>query len=426
MKSYKVRLITSLMTAVLAAGSACYPVCAAETGEEAPVKVTADAEGKESEELEAGALTEPEKSLLLTSASSNAVSNVLGQDVIAETGKTKSIAVASSAEYISVWSEASEDSSIVGQMKANDVATVLADDGGSWVRIKSGDVVGYVKRENLVEGEAAEKLAELTKQKTAKVITASSNLNVRAGAGTEYEVITRLYSGTEIDVVDVEGDWIKVSTPEFGEGYISADYASVDTAYPTADTAEEIEGREGDYAKNLEDAKIEAARAEKILANAQNLTDDAFVDEETAKMVISAAKDAVDAAAAKQEEAQQEYDDNYMSGEAVVDYAMQFLGNPYVYGGTSLTHGCDCSGFTMGVFAHFGISLPHYDASQRSYGTAVYSLAEAMPGDLVCFYGHVGIYIGNNEIIHASTPSSGIKISNLNYMGTIACIRRLV
>ena len=426
MKSYKVRLITSLMTAALAAGSAYYPVCAAETAEEAPVKVTVDAEADVNEDLESGPPAESGKSLLLSSAGSNAVSNVLGQDVIAETGKTKSIAVATSAETVSVWSDASEDGQVVGQMKANDVATVLEDDGGSWVRIKSGDVVGYVKRENLVEGDAAEKLAELTKQKTAKVITASSNLNVRAGAGTEYEVITRLYSGTEIDVVDVEGDWIKVSTPEFGEGYISADYASVDTAYPTADTAEEIEGRAGDYAKNLEDAKIEAARAEKILANAQNLTEDTFVDKETALAVISAAEDAVEAAAAQQEEAQQEYDDNYMSGQAVVDYAMQFLGNPYVYGGTSLTHGCDCSGFTMSIFANFGISLPHYDASQRAYGSPVYSLADALPGDLVCFYGHVGIYIGNNQIIHASTPSSGIKISNLNYMGSIACIRRLL
>ena len=419
MKSFKVRFITGLMTAAIAAGTMSLPAMAAVEIEEAAAEMSAESE-------QTGNVAEAGISLLLSSVGTNAVSNVLGQDVIANTGKTNSIAVASSQETVSVRSEASEDGQVVGKMKANDVATILQDDGGEWIRIKSGDVVGYVKRGNLVEGEAAEKLAELTKQTTATVMTVSSNLNVRSGPGKEYGVITMLHKGNEIDVVGMEDGWIKVSTPEHGEGYISADYAEVDTAYPTAETQEEIEGREGDYARNLEAAKIEKARAEKILENAQSLADDSFIDEETAQAVILAAEDAVAAAEALEEEAQQEYDDNYMSGQSVVDYAMQFLGNPYVYGGTSLTHGCDCSGFTMGVFAHFGISLPHYDASQRSYGTAVGSLSEALPGDLVCFYGHVGIYIGNNQIIHASTPRSGIKISDLSYMSTIACIRRLV
>lgn len=419
MKSFKVRLITGLMSAAVAAGSVSLPAMAAVEISEAAAEMSAEAESS-------GDIAEAGSSLLLSSVGTNAVSNVLGQDVIADTGKTNSVAVASSPETVSVRSEASEDGAVVGRMKANDVATVLEDDGGDWIRIKSGDVVGYVKREELVEGKAAEKLAELTKQTTAKVMTASSALNVRSGPGTDYDIITGLPAGTEIDVSGEEDGWIRVNLPEYGEGYISADYAEVDTGYPTADTAEEIEDMEGDYAANLQNAKIETARAEKILESAQSLTEDSFVDEETALTVICAASDAVVAAEALLEEAQQEYDDNYMSGQAVVDYAMQFLGNPYVYGGTSLTHGCDCSGFTMGVFAHFGISLPHYDASQRSYGTNVGSLSNAQPGDLVCFYGHVGIYIGNNQIVHASTPRSGIKVSDLSYMGTIACIRRLV
>ncbi|MBQ1924049.1 MAG: SH3 domain-containing protein [bacterium] len=419
MKSFKVRLITGLMSAAVAAGSVSLPAMAAVEISEAAAEMSAEAESS-------GDIAEAGSSLLLSSVGTNAVSNVLGQDVIADTGKTNSVAVASSPETVSVRSEASEDGAVVGRMKANDVATVLEDDGGEWIRIKSGDVVGYVKREELVEGKAAEKLAELTKQTTAKVMTASSALNVRSGPGTDYDIITGLPAGTEIDVSGEEDGWIRVNLPEYGEGYISADYAEVDTGYPTADTAEEIEDMEGDYAANLQNAKIETARAEKILESAQSLTEDSFVDEETALTVICAASDAVVAAEALLEEAQQEYDDNYMSGQAVVDYAMQFLGNPYVYGGTSLTHGCDCSGFTMGVFAHFGISLPHYDASQRSYGTNVGSLSNAQPGDLVCFYGHVGIYIGNNQIVHASTPRSGIKVSDLSYMGTIACIRRLV
>ena len=110
------------------------------------------------------------------------------------------------------------------------------------------------------------------------------------------------------------------------------------------------------------------------------------------------------------------------SGSSIASYALQFVGNPYVYGGTSLTNGADCSGFTMAVHSHFGISLPRTSGAQAGGGRAV-SDSEKMPGDVVCYYGHVGIYIGNNQIVHASTPSSGIKVSNMYYR-SIRCIRR--
>lgn len=108
----------------------------------------------------------------------------------------------------------------------------------------------------------------------------------------------------------------------------------------------------------------------------------------------------------------------------VVEYAMEFLGNPYVYGGTSLTNGTDCSGFTQGVYAYFGYSLDRTSSSQRSNGTEV-SLDEVQPGDLIFYSGHVAIYIGNGQIIHASTPSTGIIISSM-YMQTPVCARRII
>lgn len=115
-------------------------------------------------------------------------------------------------------------------------------------------------------------------------------------------------------------------------------------------------------------------------------------------------------------------------GEAVVDYARKFLGTPYVWGGESLTKGCDCSGFTMQVFRHFGINLPHYDADQRSYGTKV-DPKDIQAGDLMCYYGHVAIVVDKNHIIHSSTGyngKSGVMIRPNPFYRKVATIRRLV
>ena len=113
----------------------------------------------------------------------------------------------------------------------------------------------------------------------------------------------------------------------------------------------------------------------------------------------------------------------------LVSYACQFVGNPYVWGGTSLTRGADCSGFVMSVFANYGVSLPHSSGSQAGCGTSI-SASEAQPGDLF-FYGsgkvinHVAIYIGNGQIVHASSPSTGIKISNAYYRSPVCVVRVL-
>ena len=110
------------------------------------------------------------------------------------------------------------------------------------------------------------------------------------------------------------------------------------------------------------------------------------------------------------------------SGSSIVDYALQFVGNPYVWGGTSLTSGADCSGFTQSVYAQFGYSLPRTSYEQQNWGTEV-SYADAQPGDLICYGGHVAIYMGNGQIVHASNSRDGIKISNNAAYRTILSVR---
>ena len=259
----------------------------------------------------------------------------------------------------------------------------------------------------------------------------------------EKNVIMTVSQGEQIEVrenMEEENDgWIEVAT-ENGKGYVKMEDVSVTDSYPVAETAEEQQERiENATVKDIaDDAQKKADKASEVAqAAAQKAEEAASLIEEaeptkaeekaavTALAVAEKAQAAADNTKVTAETAKKEMlNHGAETGQAVADFALQFVGNPYVWGGSSLTHGTDCSGFTMAVYSNFGVSLPHYDASQRGYGIGIDSISDARPGDLICFYGHVGIYIGDGMMVHASNARDGIKISKADYR-PIAAIRRI-
>ena len=310
--------------------------------------------------------------------------------------------VASTAsDFVYIRKEASQDSEILGKLYANSVGEILAEaDENGWIKIKSGDVTGYVKKDYVAEGSKAQEIADNVSKKQATVTT--TTLRVRAAADPESDVISLIGKGEQLDIIKEENGWYKVNTAD-GEGYISADFADVEQIYPEA-VSIETERREQEEKEAEEKAEKEAKQ--KSTSSKPSASGSSKSTGSTASSKSSGSTS------------------GSSQGQAVVNYAMQFIGNPYVWGGSSLTNGTDCSGFTMSVYSHFGVSLPHYDGAQRSCGTAVSSLAEAQPGDLICYYGHVGIYIGNGQIVHASNPRTGITTGSATYR-QIAAIRRI-
>ena len=225
----------------------------------------------------------------------------------------------------------------------------------------------------------------------------TSFLYVRSEPTKESEYVGKLYPGYAAKITGPVGEWTAVESGDV-TGYVKTEYILTGAEAQT-------------YAENLvTEAQQEGKEeAEAFTYAVSRKSEEAQMTQEVQENVQQTETTEVSAQPAS-------------NGQAIVDYACQFIGNPYVWGGTSLTDGADCSGFVWRVYKDFGYSVPRTSYSFRSYGSEV-SYSEAQPGDVICYAGHVALYIGNGQIVHASTPSSGIKVSNMYYR-SIRCVRR--
>ena len=227
----------------------------------------------------------------------------------------------------------------------------------------------------------------------------TSFLYVRSEPTKESEYVGKLYPGYAAKITGPVGEWTAVESGDV-TGYVKTEYiltgAEAQTYAENLVTEAQQEGKEEAEAINYAVSRKseEAQMTQEVQGNVQQT--------ETTEVSAQPAS----------------------NGQVIVDYACQFIGNPYVWGGTSLTDGADCSGFVQSVFAHFGISLPRTTYDQINAGVEV-SYDQAMPGDLICYDGHIGIYIGNGQIVNAQNPEQGIGISPATYT-TILSVRRIV
>lgn len=326
-------------------------------------------------------------------AINTSVENVQNETPVVKT-EYDDIAIAQVDNYVNVRSTPGEEGEVLGKLYNNSACTVLGTEG-DWYKIHSGNVEGYIKAEFLVLGNA--ELAKSVGHRVADVTT--DTLNVRADSSTEAELLGQVPQGEELSVVEEKDGWVKVAIEE-GDGWVSSDYVECSTHYVVAESKEEEEAR---LKKEEEERKAAEAAAARKASQSSGSSSSSSSSSGGGRSYNPPSGG---------------------SGQAVADYACQFVGNPYVYGGTSLTNGADCSGFVMSVYAAFGVGLPHSSSAMQGVGYGV-STDAMQPGDIICYSGHVGIYIGGNTIVHASTEATGIKYTSPANYRTILAVRRI-
>ncbi|MBR3602779.1 MAG: SH3 domain-containing protein [Lachnospiraceae bacterium] len=294
-------------------------------------------------------------------------------------------------DYVNVRNQPSTEGEIVGKIYDGAVAEILslAGENDEWYQIVSGDVEGYIKAEFFLRGEEAASVMDKYITRYAKVI--ADKLNVRKEPSVESKRVGYLNFEERVKVVETEGEWIRIQYAQEKEGYVAAEYVVISEEFNYAKTLEE-------EAKELAE-KAEREQRETQAAQVENIVEEIVV-------VPPAVT----------------YTSNESLRQEIVNYALQYVGNRYVSGGRSLSGGTDCSGFTCFVYADFGYSISRTPSGQMSGSGRSIGYEEIQPGDIICYSSnggksctHVGMYIGNGQIVHSANSRKGVIISGADF-----------
>ena len=317
-------------------------------------------------------------------------STVTLEEETSEESEYANFAIADVTDYVNVRSLPSTDGEVVGKIYDGAVAQILgvAGENDEWFQIISGNVEGYIKAEFFIYGDAA--AAVMDEYVTKYVIVKADRLNIRKDATIDSDRIGYMDNGEKVRLVEELGQWMKVQYLENKEGYVSAEYVQILEEYT--------------YAKTLEEERKEI-EAKKALEQREKVSEN-LVPENTE--IVQAPNTS--------------YETNTELRSSIINYALQYVGNKYVSGGTSLSSGTDCSGFTCFVYADFGYSISRTPEGQFSGAGRSIDYSQIQPGDIICYSSnggrsctHVAMYIGDGQIVHAANSRKGVITSNADY-----------
>lgn len=343
-------------------------------------------------------------------------------------------AISTASDYVHVRKKPTTHSKIVGRLYKGCSADILKTKKG-WVKIRSGNVTGYIKKSYLAIGDNAKKMIGKYGQKYVRVKTTVVTLNVRKRPSIKSKIVTQIPIEENYDVIKTTDHWYKIEIDGDTKGYVRKEYVNLHVRFKHAKSMAEIkaEHRRKLAARRAERQRLAALAASRSSHSGSSSSRRSY--RSSSRRSSSRSRSSYSSRKSSSSSSSSRSNSSYSSsasgstGSDIASYAQKFVGNPYRWGGTSLTNGADCSGFTMTIYAQYGYGLPHSSSAQAGSGRSV-SLSSVQPGDLI-FYkhgssiGHVAMYIGGGRVVHAKGRQYGITTDSM-YYNQPACARRIV